>query len=91
MPFRTRDRVRMFLQEMGANRIPVRPWPFAPALTSEARVWSQMTGVKMERTTPHPRPWDGPLPTWTYDGTNFFDVDRDDRPGGTYSNLLGRK
>lgn len=94
MPVRNRDLTRWFLQAMAAERIPVRPWPFRPVLTSVAREWSRLTGIKMERMKPHPRPWDGPLPGWAteeIDGTAFFDVDRADRPGGTYSNLLGYK
>jgi hypothetical protein len=83
MPLRNRDLVDLMFASWprGQPVSPTPPWP-AP-LTSVARRWSQRVGIRMRRTSPHPRPWDGPLRE--VDGMAFLDHLE---AGGTLSNLL---
>lgn len=73
MPFRNRDIVYPLLLAWMEGNGCCPPWPPEGSLTSIARRWSQLTRVRMRRTTPHPRPWDGPQILFD-DALAFFDA-----------------
>jgi hypothetical protein len=75
MGMRNRDLVDAVARYLAGCVVP--PHWFGPQLTSMCRRWSQITRVKMRRTTPHPRPWEGPI--LSFDGL-FRGVDRDESP-----------
>lgn len=83
MPSRTRDFVEPYLRAWMESNGCCPPYPPPHlATTSVARRWSQLLRVKMQRATPHPRPWDGPGSDWRmaiargdYDGMPFFGSD----------------